>query len=119
MARDTDQELVRRVQKGDRRAFDLLFSRYQHKIHGLISRYVRGRDEIDDAGLVAAAQIVPPTSQNQASIEADLTALALAFICIASQMPVAMPQPTSSLPSRIERGCGLRLDQPNFSAPCR
>jgi hypothetical protein len=47
------------------------------------------------------------------------TALALAGICIASQTPVAMPQPTSSLPSRIERGCGLRRDQPNFSAPCR
>ncbi len=30
MAKDTDKELVRRVQKGDRRAFDLLFSRYQH-----------------------------------------------------------------------------------------
>jgi RNA polymerase sigma-70 factor (ECF subfamily) len=39
---------VRRVQKGDRRAFDLLFTRYQHKIHGLVARYVRGSDEIDD-----------------------------------------------------------------------
>ncbi len=48
MARDADQELVRRVQKGDRRAFDLLFSRYQHKIHGLVGRYVRAHDEIDD-----------------------------------------------------------------------
>ena len=36
------------------------------------------------------------------------TTRALAFCCIASQMPVAMPQPMSSLPSRIERGCGLR-----------
>ena len=40
-------------------------------------------------------------------------------ICSASQMPVAMPQPTSSLPSRIERGSGLRLSQPNASAPWR
>jgi len=32
--------------------------------------------ELDDEGLVSAAQIVPPTSQNQASIEADLTAFA-------------------------------------------
>ena len=30
-------------------------------------------------------------------------------ICKASQTPVAMPQPTNSLPSRIERGSGLRL----------
>jgi RNA polymerase sigma-70 factor (ECF subfamily) len=45
VAKDTDKELVRLVQKGDRRAFDLLFSRYQHKIHGLVSRYVRAHDD--------------------------------------------------------------------------
>jgi len=32
--------------------------------------------ELDDHGLVAHAQIVPPTSQNQAAIEADLAAFA-------------------------------------------
>jgi RNA polymerase sigma-70 factor, ECF subfamily len=48
VAKDTDQELVRRVQNGDRRAFDLLFSRYQHKIAGLVSRYVRTNEEIED-----------------------------------------------------------------------
>ena len=32
--------------------------------------------ELDDRGLVAHAQIVPPTSQNQAAIEADLAAFA-------------------------------------------
>lgn len=44
----TDQELVRRVQKGDKRAFDLLFSRYQGKIFGLVTRYVRDRQEVED-----------------------------------------------------------------------
>ena len=34
------------------------------------------RYEIDDRGFIAEAQIVPPTSQNQAAIEADLTAFA-------------------------------------------
>ena len=34
------------------------------------------RYELDDAGRVATARIVPPTSQNQAAIEADLTAFA-------------------------------------------
>jgi RNA polymerase sigma-70 factor (ECF subfamily) len=46
--KDTDRELVKRVQKGDRRAFDLLFARYQHKIHGLVSRFVRDSQDIDD-----------------------------------------------------------------------
>lgn len=45
---DTDRELVRRVQKGDTKAFDLLFLRYQHKIHGLVARYVHAQEEVED-----------------------------------------------------------------------
>jgi len=44
----TDQQLVARVQKGDSRAFDLLVLKYQHRIFGLISRYVRDVDEVQD-----------------------------------------------------------------------
>ena len=44
----TDKQLVSRVQKGDSRAFDLLVLKYQHKIFGLISRYVRDADEVQD-----------------------------------------------------------------------
>ena len=47
-AAETDQQLVARVQKGDSRAFDLLVLKYQHKIIGLISRYVRDADEVQD-----------------------------------------------------------------------
>ena len=47
MSADTDKELVRRVQRGDRKAFDLLFLRYQHKIHALVGRYLR-HDEVED-----------------------------------------------------------------------
>ncbi|HEY5678861.1 MAG TPA: RNA polymerase sigma factor RpoE [Pseudomonadales bacterium] len=48
MAKDTDKELVRRVQKGDRYAFDLLFSRYQHKILNLVSRYLKDPQDVED-----------------------------------------------------------------------
>jgi RNA polymerase sigma-70 factor (ECF subfamily) len=48
VAKDTDKELVRRVKKGDRQAFELLFSRYQHKILNLISRYLRDREDVED-----------------------------------------------------------------------
>jgi RNA polymerase sigma-70 factor (ECF subfamily) len=48
MAEDTDKELVRRVQKGDQAAFDLLFVRYQTKIVNLVSRYVHDREEMLD-----------------------------------------------------------------------
>lgn len=36
----TDDELVRRVQAGDKKAFDALVLKYQHKIVNLVSRYV-------------------------------------------------------------------------------
>jgi RNA polymerase sigma-70 factor (ECF subfamily) len=43
-----DQELVRRVQHGDKKAFDVLVRKYQQKIVKLISRYVRDQDEVLD-----------------------------------------------------------------------
>jgi RNA polymerase sigma-70 factor (ECF subfamily) len=46
--KDTDAQLVVRVQQGDKRAFDLLVLKYQHKIHSLISRYVRDQVEVQD-----------------------------------------------------------------------
>ncbi|WP_020210292.1 RNA polymerase sigma factor RpoE [Gilvimarinus chinensis] len=47
-APDTDQQLVERVQKGDKRAFDLLVIKYQHKIYSIIGRYVRDQAEVQD-----------------------------------------------------------------------
>jgi sulfhydrogenase subunit alpha len=38
------------------------------------------RYSVDERGLIASARIVPPTSQNQAAIEADLTAFAPAVL---------------------------------------
>lgn len=43
-----DQALVERVQRGDKKAFDTLVLKYQHKIVKLISRYVRDPDEVYD-----------------------------------------------------------------------
>jgi RNA polymerase sigma-70 factor (ECF subfamily) len=37
---EVDQMLVERVQKGDKRAFDLLINKYQHRIVSLVARYV-------------------------------------------------------------------------------
>lgn len=43
-----DQLLVERVQKGDKRAFDLLIQKYQHRIVSLVSRYVSDQSEAQD-----------------------------------------------------------------------
>ena len=46
--KETDRQLVERVKRGDKRAFDMLVLKYQHKIVGLVSRYLRDQDEILD-----------------------------------------------------------------------
>lgn len=46
--REIDQQLVERVQKGDKKAFDLLVGKYQYKIVSLISRYVNDHAEALD-----------------------------------------------------------------------
>lgn len=45
---DTDAALVARVQNGERGAFDLLVRKYQHKVFGIISRYVNNVAECQD-----------------------------------------------------------------------
>lgn len=47
-AQDSDHQLVLRVQKGDKRAFDMLVIKYQHKILSIISRYIKDSAEIHD-----------------------------------------------------------------------
>jgi RNA polymerase sigma-70 factor (ECF subfamily) len=46
--RDIDQQLVERVQRGDKGAFDLLVSKYQRKIIRLLSRLIRDQAEVED-----------------------------------------------------------------------
>lgn len=44
----TDQQLVARVQRGDRRAFDLLVVKYQHRILSLVGRFIGDFAEAQD-----------------------------------------------------------------------
>lgn len=43
-----DEELVARVQQGDKKAFDLLVIKYQHKIIQLVNRYIKDPIEAQD-----------------------------------------------------------------------
>jgi RNA polymerase sigma-70 factor, ECF subfamily len=45
---ENDQQLVQRVQKGDRSAFDLLVLKYQHRVIKLVSRFVSNPAEAED-----------------------------------------------------------------------
>ncbi len=46
--READQQLVERVKKGDKRAFDLLVGKYQHKVLSIVGRFVNDPDEAKD-----------------------------------------------------------------------
>lgn len=48
MSDTSDQQLVERVQQGDKAAFDLLVVRYQSRIAALVSRFIRDSDEVQD-----------------------------------------------------------------------
>lgn len=48
MAEDTDQQLVERVLKGDKSAFNLLVLRYQHRVATLVGRFVHDHQEAED-----------------------------------------------------------------------
>ncbi|MCY7354021.1 MAG: RNA polymerase sigma factor RpoE [Lysobacter sp.] len=47
-SQEFDNELVRRVQRGESAAFDLLVRKYQHRIAGLIGRYISDWSECQD-----------------------------------------------------------------------
>ena len=46
--REVDQLLVERAQRGDKRAFELLVTKYQRKLGRLLSRMVRDPGEVED-----------------------------------------------------------------------
>lgn len=46
--KSNDLALVRKVQAGDKRAFDLLVLKYQHKIANLVSRFGHDHHEVQD-----------------------------------------------------------------------
>ncbi|GAA5142338.1 RNA polymerase sigma factor RpoE [Thalassotalea piscium] len=43
-----DQQLVERVQRGDKNAFNLLVTKYQHKVANLVSRYIKNQSDVPD-----------------------------------------------------------------------
>lgn len=45
---NVDQKLVERVQRGDKSAFNLLVTKYQHKVANLVSRYVKSQSDVPD-----------------------------------------------------------------------
>ena len=58
----SDEKLVKRVQKGDKGAFDMLVLKYQHKIVNLVMRYVRDPElalDITQEAFIKAYRAIP------------------------------------------------------------
>jgi len=58
----TDKELVKRVQKGEKGAFDILVLKYEHKIVNLVMRYVRDPElslDITQEAFIKAYRALP------------------------------------------------------------
>jgi RNA polymerase sigma-70 factor (ECF subfamily) len=47
-AQEADEQLVVKVQRGDKRSFDLLVLKYQHKVLALVRRFVKDHAEAED-----------------------------------------------------------------------
>lgn len=45
---NVDQQLVERVQQGDKAAFNLLVTKYQHKVANLVARFVKNQSDVAD-----------------------------------------------------------------------
>jgi len=46
--REIDQQLVERVQRGDKHSFDLLVIKYQRRLARLLSQFIRDQTEVED-----------------------------------------------------------------------
>lgn len=44
----TDKTLVEKIQQGDKQAFNLLVGKYQHKVAGLVAKYVNNQGDVAD-----------------------------------------------------------------------
>lgn len=45
---NVDQQLIERVQRGDKNAYNLLVTKYQHKVSNLVTRYVKNQSDVPD-----------------------------------------------------------------------
>ena len=65
----SDLSLVRRVQRGERGAYDLLVLKYQHKVVKLVMRYLRDPADAEDV----AQDVLAKLTQKMASFQYDET----------------------------------------------
>lgn len=99
----TDQQLVERVQKGDKKAFDLLVMKYQQRIVNLVSRFVRNpADALDvtqDAFIKAYRAL--PNFRGESAFYTWMYRIAVNtaknYLAVQSRRPLDMEQDVSEI----------------------
>ncbi len=99
----TDQQLVERVQRGDRKAFDLLVLKYQQRIVNLVSRFVRNQadalDVTQDAFIKAYRAL--PNFRGESAFYTWMYRIAVNtaknYLAVQSRRPLGMEQDISEI----------------------
>jgi RNA polymerase sigma-70 factor (ECF subfamily) len=99
----TDQQLVERVQRGDRKAFDLLVLKYQQRIVNLVSRFVRNQadalDVTQDAFIKAYRAL--PNFRGESAFYTWMYRIAVNtaknYLAVQSRRPMGMEQDISEI----------------------
>ena len=113
--REIDQQLVERVQRGDKQAFGLLVAKYQRKLARLLSRLIRDPAEVEDVAqetFIKAYRALPSFGRQRflylAVSHRDQHRQKLPRFARPSQLqPQPISIPTKLKPSRMGISCAI------------
>ena len=109
----TDQELVERVKRGDKTAFDLLVLKYQQRIVNLVSRFVRNQSDALDVTQEAfiKAYRAMPNFRGESAFYTWMYRIAVNtaknYLAVQSRRPVAAEQDITEI-EQIEGNSALK-----------
>jgi len=109
----TDQQLVERVKRGDKTAFDLLVLKYQQRIVNLVSRFVRNPSDAQDVTQEAfiKAYRAMPNFRGESAFYTWMYRIAVNtaknYLAVQTRRPVAAEQDISEI-EQIEGNTALR-----------
>ncbi len=109
----TDQELVERVKRGDKTAFDLLVLKYQQRIVNLVSRFVRNQSDAQDVTQEAfiKAYRALPNFRGESAFYTWMYRIAVNtaknYLAVQSRRPVAAEQDITEI-EQIEGNSALK-----------
>ena len=117
----SDLSLVRRVQRGDKGAFDALVLKYQHKLVKLVMRYVRNPAEAEDIAQAVFVQVFKSASRYQSTAKFSTWLFTIARNLCLNEIRRRSRHPADSLdaphPDQDDQPLQQLEDKKTFSPP--